>query len=306
MTITYYICIKFRNRDSMISITPGELATSQLHAHLLSAISPRPICFASTIDADGNQNLSPFSYFNVFGSNPVTFVFSPARRVRDNTTKHTLQNCLATKEVVINIVNYSMVQQMSVASCDYPAGTNEFEKSGFTPLPSDLIKPMRVAESPVQFECVVKTVIETGEEGGAGNLIVCEMVKMHINENILDETGMIDPNKIDTIGRMGRDWYVRASGNALFEVAKPNANISMGVNALPDAIRHSKVLTGNNLGMLAYGSEIPELDEEFKNVALTSIMLFDSNKGDKIHLLAKTLLDKGDVDNAWQVLLRGV
>jgi flavin reductase (DIM6/NTAB) family NADH-FMN oxidoreductase RutF len=288
----------------MISIQPNDVQPSQLHAHLLGAISPRPICFASTIDADGNQNLSPFSFFNVFGSNPVTLVFSPARRVSDNTTKHTLQNCIASKEVVINIVNYSMVQQMSLASCNFPAGTNEFEKSGFTPIASDMVKPMRVAESPIQLECIVKTVIETGTEGGAGNLVVCEMVKMHINENVIGEDGNIDPHKLDAIGRMGKDWYVRASGAALFEVNKPNANIGIGVDSLPDSIRYSKFLTGNNLGLLGNETSIPEIDEDFKNVALTSIMLFDSNKHDKAHKLAKDLLDKGNIADAWQVLLR--
>jgi flavin reductase (DIM6/NTAB) family NADH-FMN oxidoreductase RutF len=288
----------------MISIKPTDIKTSLLHAHLLGAVSPRPICFASTIDADGNHNLSPFSFFNVFGSNPVTLVFSPARRVRDNSTKHTLQNCLATKEVVINIVNYNMVQQMSLSSCEYPAGTNEFEKAGFTALASDMIKPMRVAESPVQMECIVKTVLETGTEGGAGNLIICEMVKMHINENVLDADGNIDPHKIDTVGRMGKDWYVRASGNALFEVAKPNINIGIGVDALPASVRNSKILTGNNLGMLGNVSSIPDVDENFQNIALTSIMLFDSNKADKLHKLAKDLLDKGNVMDAWQVLVR--
>jgi len=290
----------------MISIQPGEIATSKLHAHLLGAVSPRPICFASTIDADGRHNLSPFSFFNVFGVNPVTLIFSPARRVRDNTIKHTLENFIATKEVVINIVNYNMVQQMSLASCEFPAGVNEFEKSGFTAIASDLIKPMRVAESPVQIECIVKSVIETGDQGGAGNLIICEMVKMHLNENILDADGVIDPNKIDTVGRMGKDWYVRASGAAIFEVPKPNAKIGIGVDGLPQSIKESKILTGNNLGMLGNVSSMPTINEEFKNVALTSILLFDSNKDDKVHKLAKDLLDKGNVEDAWQILLRAL
>jgi flavin reductase (DIM6/NTAB) family NADH-FMN oxidoreductase RutF len=287
----------------MLSIEPKNIATNILHSHLLGAVSPRPICFASTIDADGNPNLSPYSFFNVFGSNPVTLAFSPARRVRDNSIKHTLQNCMATKEVVINIVNYAMVQQMSLSSCDFAMGVNEFEKSGFTMLASDMVKPFRVAESPVQLECVVQQIIETGTEGGAGNMIICEMVKMHINQNILDSNGLIDPHKIDAVGRMGKDWYVRASGNAIFEVAKPNANIGIGVDNLPFDIKTSSVLTGNNLGLLANVSTIPEKNPAFTNEVLTSILLLEIDKIKKIHLLAKDLLETGNVQDAWQVLL---
>ena len=287
----------------MLTIQPGDIKTSILHSHLLGSVSPRPICFASTIDENGNANLSPFSFFNVFGSNPVTFIFSPARRVRDNTTKHTLQNCISTKEVVINIVNYAMVQQMSLASCEYPDGVNEFIKSGFTPLPSENIKPFRVAESPVQMECVVKNVIETGIEGGAGNLIICELVKMHINKNILDNDGLIDPNKIDTVGRMGKDWYVRASGSAIFEVPKPNTQLGIGVDNLPNKIKTSKILTGNNLGLLANETTIPTVDVEFNLLNLIDANELKINKSDKIQTLAKKLLDNADVKNAWQVLL---
>jgi flavin reductase (DIM6/NTAB) family NADH-FMN oxidoreductase RutF len=283
----------------MLTITPGDIKTAQLHGYLLGAVSPRPICFASTIDEQGNNNLSPYSFFNIFGSNPVTLIFSPARRVRDNSIKHTLQNCIATKEVVINIVNYAIVQQMSLSSCEYAADVDEFVKAGLTPIPSELVKPMRVAESPVQLECVVKQVIETGTEGGAGNLIICEMLRMHINENVLAADGTIDPYKIDTVGRMGKDWYVRASGNAIFEVPKPNLNLGMGVDALPDAIKNSTVLTGNNLGMLANESSIPALDNNFENDTLA-----DAIKNKTTHNLAKQLLDNNMVQAAWQVLLR--
>ncbi len=282
----------------MLSIKPGDIKTAQLHAHLLASVSPRPICFASTINDKGENNLSPYSFFNVFGSNPVTLIFSPARRVRDNSTKHTLQNCIANKEVVINIVNYAIVQQMSLSSCEYAAGVDEFVKAGLTPIASDIIKPMRVAESPVQLECIVKQVIETGDQGGAGNLIICEMVKMHINENVLGVDGNIDAHKIDTVGRMGKDWYVRASGNSIFEVAKPNMNLGMGVDALPDNIKNSTVLTGNNLGMLANENAMPAKDENFIIEGLQQAIATNTT-----HYLAQQLLQNNKVQDAWQVLL---
>ena len=214
----------------MLTVNPATIKTSDLHAYMLAAIAPRPIAFASTVDAAGKPNLSPFSFFNAFGSKPPVLVFSPARRVRDNTTKHTLQNVLATKEVVINVVNYAMVQQQSLASTEYEAGVNEFIKAGLTPVASELVKPFRVKESPVQMECKVLDVIETGNQGGAGNLIVCEIMLMHINETILDVNQKIDPYKIDLVARLGGDWYCRASGNALFEVAKPLTTKGMGID----------------------------------------------------------------------------
>jgi flavin reductase (DIM6/NTAB) family NADH-FMN oxidoreductase RutF len=285
-----------------MTIHPGDIKTAQLHAYLLGSVSPRPICFASTIDADGNPNLSPFSFFNIFGSNPVTLIFSPARRVRDNTIKHTLENCIATKEVVINIVNYAIVQQMSLSSCEYPVSVNEFTKSGLTPIASTKVKPFRVKESPVQLECIVKQVIETGSEGGAGNLIICEMVAMHINDDILDADQQIDPHKIDVVGRMGKDWYVRASGDAIFEVEKPNFKLGMGIDNLPNSIKNSEVLTGNHLGMLGNVSEIPARNVAFKNESLQ--ILFNEKADIKMrHALAASLLNKGNVADAWQVLL---
>jgi flavin reductase (DIM6/NTAB) family NADH-FMN oxidoreductase RutF len=294
----------------MRTITPKDKPLAEFHNLLLTAIAPRPICFASTIDANGNPNLSPFSFFNVFGSNPTTLIFSPARRVRDNTIKHTLENVLATKEVVINVVNYAMVQQMSLASCEYPKGVNEFVKSGFTPLASERIKPFRVKESPVQFECVVRDVIETGTEGGAGNLIICEIVLMHIADDIMTATGQIDQHKIDLVARAGSDWYVRAS-QGLFEVPKPNRNLGMGVDQLPDEIRLSKILTGNDIGMLANEQTLPDADsiEVFKrmNKELQKIHAdFNDNEmglQHALHQLAHQYLEQGKVVDGWKVLL---
>lgn len=271
-------------------ITPGSIKTAQLHAYLLGSVSPRPICFASTIDAEGNSNLSPFSFFNVFGSNPVTLIFSPARRVRDNTIKHTLENCIETKEVVISVVNYNMVQQMSLASCEYPKGVDEFAKAGFTREKAQHVKPYLVKESPVNMECIVKQVIETGHEGGAGNLIICEMVAMHINDAVLNEAGQIDPHKIDLVARMGGDYYCRASGDAVFTVPKPNMKLGIGIDALPEAIRFSTVLSGNDLGMLANVSELPAGAEH-------------ASLSQDMHLKARDLLAQNLVDEAWQALL---
>lgn len=290
-----------------MQIDPLSIKTSELHAYLLGAVAPRPICFASTMNAEGQSNLSPFSFFNVFGSNPATLIFSPSRRVRDNTVKHTLENVMATREVVINVVNYGMVQQASLASCEYPAGVNEFEKSGFTPVPSEKIKPFRVKESPVQIECIVKEIIVTGQEGGAGNLVICEPVMLHINETILDANGKIDPHKIDLVARMGGDYYCRASGDAVFEVAKPNTKLGIGVDALPAAIRNSSILTGNNLGQLANVHELPFIDPAFHDDHLKNIIQYYSVTPDEmereLHLYAKQLLERGDVRAAWQVLL---
>ena len=273
-------------------IIPGEIKTAQLHAYLLGSVSPRPICFASTIDSEGNANLSPFSFFNVFGSTTVTLIFSPARRVRDNTIKHTLENCYETKEVVISVVNYAMVQQMSLASCEYPKGTSEFEKAGFTPVKADKVKPFLVKESPVNMECIVKQVIETGQEGGAGNLIICEMVAMHINDDVLNEAQQIDPHKIDLVARMGGDYYCRASGDAVFTVPKPNMNLGMGIDHLPEEIRKSSILSGNDLGQLANVTSIPMIDNSYIYVPT-----FDA------HTDAKHLIAEGKVEEAWQILL---
>lgn len=292
-----------------MQIIPGQIKTAQLHNYLQGAIAPRPICFASTVDKDGRPNLSPFSFFNLFGSNPPTLVFSPSRRVRDNTTKHTLENVLETMEVVINVVNYAMVQQASLASCEYPKGVNEFEKAGFTPQPSEKVKPFRVKESPVQFECIVREVLPQGTEGGAGNLIICEPVLIHINDAILNEHGAIDPHKIDLVARMGGDYYCRASGAAVFEVAKPLTELGIGIDALPPAIRQSNILTGNNLGQLANVQQQPTVDPAFDDDHLKNIIQYYSITPDEmekeLHRHAQHLLEQGRVQDAWQVLLAG-
>ncbi len=290
-------------------IIPGELSTAQFHAFLLGAVSPRPICFASTIDKDGNPNLSPFSFFNVFGSNPATLIFSPARRVRDNTTKNTLENIRATGEVVINAVSYEMVQQMSLSSCEYPAGTNEFLKAGFTQVKSEMVKPFRVGESPASLECRVKDIIETGTGGGAGNLIICELVCMHLSDSVLDENGQIDPHKIDLVARMGGDYYCRASGPAVFTVPKPARELGIGIDALPEHIRKSKVLTGNHLGLLGNSTTIPVLEPLEEDDRLVQILReYETDATSRqytLHQYAAELLNDENVTHAWAVLLAG-
>lgn len=290
-----------------MQIIPGQVTTAVLQGYLQGAIAPRPICFASTIDKEGRPNLSPFSFFNIFGTNPATLIFSPSRRVRDNTTKHTLENLYEVKEVVINMVNYAMVQQTSLASCEYPKAVSEFEKAGFTPLASEKIRPFRVKESPVQIECIVKQIIETGTEGGAGNLVICEPVMIHINDEVLNEKGGIDPHKLDLVARMGGDYYCRASGDAVFEVAKPNTALGIGIDALPLHIRNSKILTGNHLGQLANVHEHPVIDPAFEDEHLKNIFQYYSITPEEmereLHAYAQRLLDKGKVAEAWQVLL---
>jgi flavin reductase (DIM6/NTAB) family NADH-FMN oxidoreductase RutF len=293
----------------MITIEPKEIATGLLHSHLLASVAPRPIAFASTMDKHGNPNLSPFSFFNVFGVNPPIAIFSPARRVKNNTIKHTLENAMETGEVVINIVNYSMVQQASLASTEYAKGINEFEKSGFTAIESVKVKPFRVKESPVQLECKVQDIIHTGTEGGAGNLIICEIVLVHISEDVLDTNGKIDQHKIDVVGRLGGDWYVRANGNALFQVEKPLTTMGMGIDNLPEKIRDSHVLTGNNLGQLGNVEKIPTLEEanaflqtdDWKKMLNDPELNLSSTSND--HEIARLLLDKGYVKEAWYWLV---
>lgn len=280
-------------------VNPKEVSVGKMHSYLLGAIVPRPIAFASTVDKEGNVNLSPFSFFNCFGANPPILIFSPARRGRDNTTKHSYENVLEVPEVVINIVNYSMVQQMSLASTEYPKGVNEFRKAGFTEVSSLLVKPPRVGESPAAFECKVLDVIKTGDQGGAGNLVICEVLMAHINDEILDSEGKIDPTKLDAVARMGGDWYCRANGESLFKVPKPLEKIGIGIDQLPDDIKYSKVLTGNDLGILANVERIPELTElstdEMKGV--------DTNV-ESIHQLAHKYLMEGKVEEAWRILLK--
>ena len=288
----------------MLSILPQEVSTGKLHGYLLSAVSPRPIAFASTVDDLGNVNLSPFSFFNVFSANPPILVFSPARRVRDNTTKHTLENILITKEVVINIVNYDMVQQMSLSSTEYPAGVNEFLKSGLTEVTSDIVKPPRVQEAPVQFECKVNDVIALGNQGGAGNLIIAEVVKLHIKETILDADGKIDANKIDAVARMGGNWYNR-SREGMFEVIKPIKTRGIGVDALPISIKNSTILTGNDLGILGNSERIPTTNEVKEYLSLKVEKSFDIQTSTKenIHKQAQDMLQKGTILDAFKLLL---
>ncbi|TYB78996.1 flavin reductase family protein [Bizionia myxarmorum] len=288
----------------MISYEPNQLSTGKLHSYLLSAVAPRPIAFASTVDADGNPNLSPFSFFNVFSANPPIMIFSPARRVRDNTTKHTLENILATKEVVINVVSFDMVHQASLSSTEYPIGVNEFEKAGFTMLKSDLVKPFRVAESPVQFECIVKEVIHLGTEGGAGNLVICEVVKLHIEEDVLDEDGTINQEKLDLVARAGGSYYSRAK-KGFFEIPKPLATLGIGVDAMPDYVKNSMILTGNELGMLGNVESLPtaEAVEEFMATVSKDHPNIKDATHRKKHKLAKNYLSFGDLDSAWKILL---
>jgi flavin reductase (DIM6/NTAB) family NADH-FMN oxidoreductase RutF len=293
---------------SFLSLDPKELKVAQVHGYLLGAVAPRPIALVSTIDAEGNPNLSPFSFFNVFSANPPIAIFSPARRGRDNTTKHTYENAKIHKECVINIVNFDMVQQMSLSSTEYPQGVNEFIKSGFTPIDSEVVKPPRVMESPVQLECIIKEVIELGSEGGAGNLIVSEVVRIHINENVLDESGRIDPVKIDQVARLGGDWYSRAK-DSLFSVAKPLEKMGIGVDQIPIDIRLSHVLTGNHLGQLGNVESLPNETEvnEYKLTELSDIFLEHEKDGKALemalHHHAAKLLDEQHVTEAWMTLL---
>ena len=293
----------------MISITPSEISTMQLQGYLQSAVAPRPIAFASTVDENGNPNLSPFSFFNVFSANPPILIFSPARSGRSNTTKDTYNNVKKVAEVVINVVNYDMVHQMSLASSPYPAGTDEFIKSGFTKIASETIKPFRVAESPVQFECKVNQVVELGTEGGAGNLIICEVTKIHIHEAVLDANGKIDQHKIDLVSRMGGNWYCRADKNSMFEIEKPITTCGIGYDQLPLDILSSKILTKNDLGHLAGIEELPnETDvNEYKLLELSEIFVsLEDNQNElelELHKRAKELLKVNKLTEAWLTLL---
>ena len=293
----------------MVSIDPKDLPVQKLHQYLLGAIGPRPIAFASTVDAEGKSNLAPFSFFNVFSANPPILIFSPARSGRTNTTKDTYNNVKVVPEVVINVVNYDIVHQMSLASSPYAPGVNEFEKAGFTALKSDSVKPFRVAESPVQFECKVNEVIELGTEGGAGNLIICEVVKIHIHDEVLDSNGMIDQQKIDLVARMGGDWYSRANAESMFEITKPISTCGIGFDALPIDIKSSKILSGNNLGHLAGIEKIPDETNvnEYKLLELSDLFVsLEDNPlalEQELHKRAQSLLDENKLEEAWLTLL---
>ena len=288
----------------MISIEPHEISGVQLQGYLQSSVGPRPIALASTVDANGIPNLSPFSFFNVFSSNPPILIFSPARRVRNNTVKHTLLNVEATREVVISVVNYDIVQQVSLASTEYGDGVNEFTKAGLTMLDSDLVKPFRVKESPVQFECKVNEIISLGSEGGAGNLVICEVIKLHISEDVLDKNGAIDQYKIDLVSRMGGNWYSR-SNKGLFEVPKPLTTLGIGVDKIPDFIKKSPVFSGNDLGMLGNVESLPTKEEIniFVENSFEVKAVLSSDDEENIHQMAKEFLENEQVESAWKLLL---
>jgi flavin reductase (DIM6/NTAB) family NADH-FMN oxidoreductase RutF len=285
----------------------SQLTTAEKQYYLQHIVAPRPICFASTIDKEGKVNLSPFSFFNMFSSNPPIVIFSPSRRVRDNSTKHSLQNVTEVPEVVINIVSYDMVQQASLASCEYPKGVDEFEKSGFTKEAATLVKPPMVKESKAKMECKVLEIKTLGEQGGAGNLVICEVLRIHIDDSLLVDNKNIDQTRLEHVARLGGDWYCHVSKDNLFKVPKPNIKLGIGFDALPAGIRHSKYLTGNHLGQLANVHEMPVVQPSFDDDHLKNIVqYFSVNPEDmekELHLYAARLLDQGKVDEAWQVLL---
>ncbi len=285
----------------MLTIDPKNIPLPKLHAYLQGVVAPRPIALASTVDREGNVNLSPFSFFNLFSSNPPILVFSPSRRGRDNTTKHTYENILEVPEVVINIVNYNIVQQVSLSSTEYPKGVNEFVKSGLTQESSAIVKPPRVKESPAAFECRVNDVIQLGSEGGAGNLVICEVLLAHFSDSILDAEGRVDVEKVDLVGRMGYDYYCRAHGSALFTVPKPNAKIGIGYDQIPEKIRNSKILTGNDLGQLGNIEKLPADLEQLKGRPEVQEALLRGEE--QIHRLAQAYLQQGHLEDAWRLLL---
>jgi len=291
-----------------------DLKTVDKQYYLQHVVAPRPICFASTIDKAGNVNLSPFSFFNLFSSNPPVVIFSPSRRVRNNTTKHSLENVLEVPEVVINIVTYDMVHQVSLASCEYPKGLNEFVKAGFTPIPATIVKPPMVRESKIKMECKVIEVKPLGQEAGAGNLVICEVLRMHIDDSLLDDPSTtaqslpkMDQRKIHHVARLGGDWYCKVDETNLFHVPKPNTELGIGIDVLPESIRNSKILSGNDLGKLANVHILPVIDPSFDDAHLKNIIQYYSVSPDEmekeLHLYAKKLLEQNKVNEAWQILL---
>jgi flavin reductase (DIM6/NTAB) family NADH-FMN oxidoreductase RutF len=297
----------------MKTIYPKELKTQDLQAILQGAVAPRPIAFASTVDKAGKVNLSPFSFFNLFSANPPILIFSPSRRVRDNSTKHTLENVLEVPEVVIHIVGFELVEQMSLASTEYPKGVNEFEKAGLTAVSSELVTPPRVKEAPVAFECKVNEVKSLGEGGGAGNLVICEVVRIHLDEFILDSKGVIDPVKLDPVARLGGNWYSKITSDSLFQIPKPLTTLGIGIDQIPDEIRNSPVLTGNNLARLANVEQLPSADEvqlfskteEVQDVK-RRFRLDTESWLDHLHRWAKEELESGNVELAWKILLQKI
>ena len=297
----------------MKTINPKDLSTPELQALLQGGIAPRPIAFASTISLAGEVNLSPFSFFNLFSANPPILVFSPSRRVRDNSTKHSLDNVLEVPEVVIHVVGHDLVEQMSLASTEYPRGVNEFVKAGLTAVPSELVRPPRVKEAPLAFECKVQQVISLGEQGGAGNLVICEIIRIYLDEKILDENGVIHPLKLDPIARLGGNWYTKITAESLFQIPKPLLTLGIGVDQLPEEIRTSPVLSGNNLGRLGNVEQLPS-EEAVANFALTPEVIdmkrrfqLDADSWiDHLHRWAKEVLEAGEVDSAWKILLQKI
>ncbi|WP_339756239.1 flavin reductase family protein [Algoriphagus aquimarinus] len=295
----------------MKTFYPKDLTTQEFHGLLQGAVAPRPIAFASTIDRDGNVNLSPFSFFNLFSTNPAILIFSPSRRVRDNTTKHTLENVLEVPEVVIHVVHFGMVEQMSLASTEYGKGVNEFDKAGFTQVKSNEVKPPRIQEAHVAFECKVNEVKSLGDSGGAGNLVICEVLVAHVNEAVLDEMGVIDPRKLDAVARLGGNWYSRASGASLFQIPKPLRTLGIGIDQMPVEVRNSTILSGNNLGRLGNVEALPspaEVADFGQGAEIQEMRIrfqYDQDSlADHLHLLAKEALDEDDVDRAWLILLQ--
>ena len=293
-------------------IDPQELSTSDFYQYMIGAVVPRPIAFVSTIDQEGHVNLSPYSFFNAVSSNPPVLIFSPVNRTRDNTRKDTLDNVLEHGEVVINVVNYAVAEQMSLASTQYARGVNEFEKAGLTEVSSVHVRPPRVAECPVAFECRVQQVLPLGDEGGAGHLVVCEIVLAHVSEEILDEQQQIDPHRLDAVGRMGGSWYCRASGEALFEITRPGRETGIGVDALPRAVRHSKVLTGSDLARLAGIPQLPDTtklaeyaDDPLIASAREALRMSPERRQEMLHEVAQEYLHRGELDRAWAALLVG-
>jgi flavin reductase (DIM6/NTAB) family NADH-FMN oxidoreductase RutF len=293
-----------------MTIDMTDLSLVRQQQYLQHAIAPRPVCFASTIDRNGEVNLSPFSFFNLFSINPPIVIFSPLKRMRDNKTKHTLDNVREVPEVVINIVDFDMVQQVSLASCEFPKGINEFIKAGFTSEPATIVRPPMVKESKIKLECRVNEIKEMGTEGGAGNLILCQVVRMHIDEAILNEDMMIDQQKLNLVARLGGDWYSEVNNRNLFKVPKPNTQVGIGIDQLPESVRKSRILTGNNLGQLANVNELPVIEPSFTDDKLKNIIQYYSINPEEmeseIHLYAKELLDHNQLSAAWQVLLSTV
>ena len=295
----------------MKTFYPKDLSTVEVQNLLQGAVTPRPIAFASTVDKSGNANLSPFSFFNMFSANPPILIFSPSRKVRDNSAKHTLQNVLEVPEVVIHIMGFDRVEQMSLASTEYAKDVDEFKKAGFTPLKSELVTPPRLKEAAVAMECKVNEVKALGTEGGAGNLVICEVIAMHISEGILDENGVIDPYKLSPVARLGGAWYSKITPDSLFKIAKPLANLGIGIDQIPDEIRNSPILTGNNLGRLGNMTKLPtehEIEELSRSAEIREMRVRFKNDleswSDHLHLRAKEELENGDALLAWTYLLQ--